>query len=74
MILAKPSKFRIAVVHADTGHVVQWAPGLAAERDFVQELSNRVAARMGWWRSRAAVAAALEAATKELLHELKSGI
>ena len=70
-----PSKFLIQVVEKKTGAVVRWAPGLEIERQFEDEVCNRVAAKgVGFGRSSARVVAAVREALEELLHDLKSDV
>ena len=69
------SKYVIQVVEGSTGRVVQWAPGLAVERQLIDELCNRVAAKgVGLLRSTPKVVEAVRTSLIELLHELKSDV
>jgi hypothetical protein len=69
------SKYLIQVVSKKTGKVVEWAPGLAVERQFEDEICNRVAAKgVGIARTTAHVVADVRAAVEELLHDLKSDV
>ena len=68
-----PSSFKIQVIHADTGKVVSWAPGMEVEKNLIMELRAKVKARgVGVGRTTAHVLDDVEAALKELLYELKS--
>ena len=69
------SEYVIQVVHEKMGKVVEWAPGLAVERQFITDLCNRVAAKgVGVGRTTAHVVADVKAALEELLHEMKSEV
>lgn len=41
-----PSKFVIQVVEVETGQVVQWAPGMAVERQLVEDLCSLTNAKI----------------------------
>ena len=69
------SRFLIQVVDKTTGDVVSWAPGLAAERQFTDDLVNRVVAKgVGYGRSSAKVGTAVRESLTELLHDLKRDV
>lgn len=69
------SDYRLQIVHADTGSVVSWAPGLAAEVELVQNLKARVKAKgVGLGKSETHVLDDLESAFHELLYDLKAHI
>lgn len=70
------SEYVIQIVHAPTGQVARsWAPGLEVEKQFVEELVNRVKAKgVGVFRTEAHVLADLKLAIKELLRELKEDV
>lgn len=69
------SKFVIQVVEKATGQVVEWAPGFPVERQFVDDLCNRVEAKkVGFGRTSKQVVAHVRASLEELLHELKSEV
>lgn len=70
-----PSEFVIQVVHKDTGRVVEWAPGLAVEKEFDQELLNRLRSKgVGWFKSEEKVLTAVHEALRALLYELKAQV
>lgn len=69
------SQFVIQVVDKDTGLVVEWAPGMACERQLVTELGGRVVAKgVGYFKSAKQVQAAVTEALRELLFALKSDV
>ena len=69
------SDFLIQVIHKQDGKVVSWAPGLEVEKAFQAELLSRVKAKgVGLARTEAHVLASVDAALKELLHDLKSRV
>lgn len=71
-----PSEWLIQVVHAKTGEVCHsWLPGLAVERQFIEEIVNRTVSKgVGMWRTSAHVAEDVRSAVKELLYDLKSQV
>lgn len=70
-----PSAFRLQIVHAGTGTVVQWAPGLAAEVELIDNLCRRVQAKgVGFGKSETHVLADVRDALGELLYDLKAQI
>ena len=70
-----PSQFVIRVVDLTTNEVVQWAPGMAVERQLVEDLCARVLSKgVGIFRTEAHVIADVRAAITELLHALKSEV
>lgn len=69
------SRFIIQVVEKDGQRVVEWAPGLAVERQLVTDLCNRVAAKgVGVLRTTAHVVEDVRTSLEELLFELKSDV
>ena len=67
------SEYLIQVVHKSTGKVVEWAPGLAVEKQLVDELGNRVRAKgVGILKTTEQVVTAVKSALDELLYDLKS--
>lgn len=69
------SKFIIQVVNQDSGQVVEWAPGMAIERQLVDDLCNRVAAKgVGILRPTSHVVEDVRTSLEELLFELKSDV
>jgi len=69
------SEFKIQVVHASNGMVVEWAPGLSVEKDLETELLARIKAKgVGVGRTSAHVLEDVKAALRELLYELKSQV
>ncbi len=77
------SQFVIQVVDTETGKVVEWAPGMAVERQLLTDLGTLVAAKIATQKVglfvRAStvttlVAAAAQEALKELLRNLKSDV
>lgn len=75
MSMVPESEFLIRVVHKSSGDAVQWAPGLSVEKEFIQELCNRLAAKgVGYGRSTAHVLVDLQAALEELFQDLKSQV
>jgi hypothetical protein len=66
------SDFLIQIINRRTGEVVQWAPGLQVETDFINDLGGRVAAKsVGVGRTRKQVAERVKEAVQELLLDLK---
>lgn len=69
------SEYRLQIVQRDTGKVVEWAPGLAAEVELVENFCARLKAKgVGLGTSEAHVLADARAAFGELLHDLKAQI
>ena len=70
------SEFYIQVIHKPTRTILaKWAPGLAAEKDFEQELLDRVKAKgVGFLRTEAQVIEAVRSSLKALLYDLKSKV
>lgn len=69
------STFIIQVIDKHTGNVVEWAPGLAVERQLVEDLCNRVASKgVGILRTTAHVVDDVKTSLEELLFELKSDV
>jgi len=69
------SEYLIQVLHKPSGKVVQWAPGLSVEKDFIAELVERVSVKgVGIACSRFHVCQDIRAACEELLHDLKSRV
>lgn len=69
------SQFVIQVVDRETGDVVEWAPGLKVEKDFVNELCERVAGKgVGVGRTTRHVVADVRVALQELLYTLKANV
>ena len=69
------SEFLIQIVHKDNKQVIHctWAPGLAAEKDLIEELGRRVASKgVGIGRTQAHVVEDVKQAMRELLYSLKS--
>ena len=70
-----PSEFRLQVLHVPTGKLVEWAPGLTIEKDFVAEICRRVQAKgVGIGRTEAHVVADVRAAVEELLFAIKMDV
>ncbi len=66
------SSFKLQIASVDTGKVVEWAPGLAAETELIDNLCARVQVKgIGIFRTEAHVLADIREATEELLHDLK---
>lgn len=67
------SRYRIQIIDLlEGGAVHDWAPGLPAERDFVEEVVARVEQRpVGMLRTRAQVAAEVRLALHDLLWDMK---
>lgn len=69
------SDYVIQVVEKKTGAVVEWAPGMAVERQLITDLCGRVASKgVGIGKTTAHVVADIHAALTELLHALKSEV
>ena len=69
------SQYLIQVVHKESGKVVRWAPGLEIEKQFEDELLDRVKAKgVGVGRSTTHVLADVQTALQELLHDLKKQV
>ena len=69
------SEYLIAVIHKATKKAVEWAPGLAVEKEFEQEFLDRLSAKgVGRLRSTSHVIADARSALRELLHDLKSQV
>lgn len=70
------SRYRIQIVDMlEGGAVHEWAPGLPAERDFVDEVVARVALRpVGVLATRAQVAAEVRTAVEGLLWDMKTRV
>lgn len=69
------SQYVIQVVDTETGKVVQWAPGMAVERQLVSDLCGRVQGKgVGFMKREAQVIAAVRSALTELLFDLKSDV
>lgn len=69
------SDFRIQIVHAKTGRVVEWLPGAKIETDLVRELVYRLRNRgVGVFKTEAAVLKAVEEEFAALLWELKKQV
>ncbi len=70
------SAYVLQVADRLTGEIVAaWAPGMAAERQLVEELVNRIGQKsVGVFRTRAQVQAAVGEALRELLHDLKAQV
>lgn len=70
-----PSAYRLQIVHAEDGRVVEWAPGLSAEIELIDNLCARVQAKgVGVGKTEAHVLADVRAAFHDLLRDLKSQI
>lgn len=70
-----PSEYVIQVVEKKTGAVVEWAPGMAVERQLIEDLCGRVASKgVGIGRTTTHVVADVHAAMVELLYALKSEV
>lgn len=66
------SDFVIQVLHLPTGEIVEWAPGLKVEREFIAEIVNRVGAKkVGVGRTVKTVQSAVKDALIELFWDLK---
>lgn len=70
------SKYLLQIVDTRTGEVVKsWAPGLAAEKLLIEELSNRLVAKgVGVFKTSAQVKAAFVSAFEEMLKDLKKQV
>ena len=76
------SDYRLQIVHVPTGQIVHaWAPGLAAESEFLDELCDRVVAqlqvaRRPWyrWFSASEQGHIVRSAAAALLHDLKARV
>ncbi len=70
-----PSDYVMQIRHRETGKVVSWAPGLAAEVELIDNLCERVRAKgVGLAMTEAHVIADVRAAFAELLYDLKAKI
>lgn len=70
-----PSQYVIQVVDTESGKVAEWAPGMAVERQLVDDLCGRVQAKnVGFMTREAQVVAAVRSALTELLFALKSDV
>lgn len=66
------SDYKLQIVHIGRGTVVEWAPGLLVEQEFVDDLVKRVLAKgVGFGRTEAHVAVDVRAAIEEQLLDLK---
>ena len=69
------SAFRIQIVNAGNGAVVQWAPGALVEVNIADELCNRLKNRnIGVFASQASVLAAVREEFAAMLWYLKSKV
>lgn len=69
------SNFRLQIVHAKEGKVVEWLPGAKIETDLIRELVYRLRTRgVGVFKSEAAVLKAVEEEFAALLWELKKQV
>ena len=70
------SDYVIQIVHIPTGKVARsWAPGLAVEKQFVDEIIDRVQQKgVGVFRTEAHVLADVQEAITELLYDLKAQV
>ncbi len=69
------SAYLVQIVEADHGKVIEFAPGLAVERDIETELVNRVLAKgVGVAKTSAKVGVAVRDAFRELMHDLKAQV
>ena len=69
------SAFIVQIAHRADGVVVEWAPGLRAEVELIENLCARVKAKgVGVGRSEAHVVQDVHDAFVELLRDLKSSI
>lgn len=67
------SAYRVQIVDHETGEVVHaWAPGLEVEVELIENLKRRVQAKgVGLTRTTQHVLEDIDAAMRELLHDLK---
>lgn len=69
------SNFRLQIVHAKDGVVVEWLPGAKIETDLVRELVYRLQNRgVGVFKTQATVLKAVEEEFAALLWELKKQV
>lgn len=69
------SDYLIQVVHRASGQVVEWAPGHVVEKEFEQELLNRVRAKgVGMLRPTEHVVKDVLSALEELIFDLKKQV
>ena len=69
------SNYKIQVVYARSGAVVEWAPGQQVEKDLGTELIARVKVKkVGLMKTEAHVLEAVQQALHELLYELKDSV
>ena len=69
------SEFLIQVTHKSSGKVVAWAPGLEVEKEFEDELVDRVKEKgVGVARTEKHVLRDVRSALKEMLFDLKSKV
>ena len=69
------SDYRLQVVDSDGRLASSWEPGSQAERDFIAAIVEAVKARpVGVLATRTAVAAEVETALRDYLHQLKSTV
>lgn len=69
------SNFRLQIIHAKDGKVVEWLPGAKIETDLVKELCYRLRNRkVGMFQSEAKVLAAVEEEFAALLWALKKQV
>ena len=71
---ASSSKFLIQIVHKESGAVVSWAPGLDIEKQFDEELLNRIKAKGVGFKTEAHVLEDVHKALEELLFEMKTRV
>lgn len=69
------SNFRLQIVHAKDGKVVEWIPGNRIEVDIVKELCYRLRSRgIGAFKTEAVVLKAVEEEFAKMLWDLKSQV
>lgn len=68
------SAYKLQIVHISTGKVVEWAPGLQAEVELVDNLCARVKAKGVSRRSEAHIIDDVRTAFEELIYDLKEQV
>jgi hypothetical protein len=69
------SRFLLRIIDRATNEVVEFEPGLAAEKVFVEDCVKQIVKQgVGFFKSEAHVAAAIEAGIQQAILELKAQI
>lgn len=69
------SEFRMQIIHAETGKVVEWMPGREIEGELIESLCAKVRLKgVGLGRTTDHVVNDVRTAFQELLYELKSRV